>query len=315
MVRFRTALVLLDAEADPGRSVALIRAANLVPAEGGSITLAGLIEEPSWLVRALPGSDTMLAALEAQVRARLEAAAAPLRAEGRTVEVRTLVGRPRTAALAEAQRGNYDLVLRDGPAEIADGPSALDLDVLGGSPHAAVLVLQAISPGGPQRVLAAVDPTPPPDATETALNLDVREPAAGHDDAILAHAAALADRIGGELHVVHAQSVPGESLLRGQSKLSAGEVDDYLAAARAALQQALDALLARHPGLVPPERVHVAHGPADEAVLAVADELGAGVVVLGTAARTGLSRLVLGNTSETIARSFPGTVVTVARPT
>lgn len=313
MIPFARVLVLFDAQADPARSAALERALALT-APGAAITLAALIDAPSWLGPLLPGGDAVQNALTAEWQTRLDAAAAPLRHAGRTVQTRILSGRPRAEAVAEAERGGYDLVLKDVHPDSSGEPGPIDLELLRSVPTAAALVRPRAADPAPLRVLAAVDPTPPDDATEQELNLDVRERAPGLDDAILAHAAEVSRRLGAELHVVQAQTVPGEELLRGQAMLSAVDVEAYLAAAIAAQQQALQSLLARHEGLVPPERVHSARGPAAETVLATAQALNAELIVLGTVARTGLSRFVLGNTAESIARSASATVLTVRLP-
>jgi nucleotide-binding universal stress UspA family protein len=41
-------------------------------------------------------------------------------------------------------------------------------------------------------------------------------------------------------------------------------------------------------------------GPAPEEIVRVADEIGCGLIVMGTHGRTGLARLVMGNTAESV---------------
>ena len=47
-------------------------------------------------------------------------------------------------------------------------------------------------------------------------------------------------------------------------------------------------------------QIHVEEGPADVLIPHIASKLNAGVVVLGTVARTGLSGALIGNTAEVV---------------
>ncbi len=57
--------------------------------------------------------------------------------------------------------------------------------------------------------------------------------------------------------------------------------------------------------------VHVVDGPADEAILKAIDDFHIDLVVLGTAARSGLSSLVLGNTAERLISHMKCSVIAV----
>jgi nucleotide-binding universal stress UspA family protein len=52
-------------------------------------------------------------------------------------------------------------------------------------------------------------------------------------------------------------------------------------------------------------------GPAAEAILQAADDLGADLIVMGTHGRSGLGRAVLGSVTETVVRSATVPVLTV----
>ena len=51
---------------------------------------------------------------------------------------------------------------------------------------------------------------------------------------------------------------------------------------------------------VPGERVHIVMGEADDAIVGTAREIGAGLVVMGTSARSGLSAMLNNNTAEKV---------------
>ena len=55
----------------------------------------------------------------------------------------------------------------------------------------------------------------------------------------------------------------------------------------------------------------IEEGPAPEAILRLARELPAELLVMGTAGRTGLSRMLLGSVAEAIARDAPCSVLVV----
>lgn len=77
-------------------------------------------------------------------------------------------------------------------------------------------------------------------------------------------------------------------------------IEDYLAEQRAQAKKRLHEQLARvagpthHTGV----EIHVVEGSADEEILKAVDKLKIDMVVMGTAARTGLQRMMLGNTAE-----------------
>ena len=61
-------------------------------------------------------------------------------------------------------------------------------------------------------------------------------------------------------------------------------------------------------------QIHLLEGHARDAIPALANEMNAVLTVLGTAARRGLSQLILGNTAEAIISSLEGDLVTVREP-
>lgn len=129
---------------------------------------------------------------------------------------------------------------------------------------------------------------------------------------VVRQAAQLAARLGSELVLHHAVETPGglgsktlvtpapgaEPVPIGQHLLASAEarMPVYLAAAAA-------------------EGVEVAHriseGKPTDAILAAADALGADMIVMGTHARTGLNRLLIGSVAEAVVRQAEVPVVTL----
>jgi nucleotide-binding universal stress UspA family protein len=58
-------------------------------------------------------------------------------------------------------------------------------------------------------------------------------------------------------------------------------------------------------------QIRVAHGPADKALIQIAAELQADLLVVGTVGRTGFRRVLLGSVAEAVARHAPCSVLIV----
>ncbi len=113
----------------------------------------------------------------------------------------------------------------------------------------------------------------------------------GSPDAVLASRAAvhLSTRTGSELHVVHAwHSVPStrfESFIRGQFHR---EAEELLTEQASSIRDA--------GGIV--AKTHLREGSAIDEILDLADELGAGLIVLGSRGHGPVERLLVGSVSE-----------------
>ena len=134
----------------------------------------------------------------------------------------------------------------------------------------------------------------------------------GLNDLVLALAVSLAHREGGELHVGHAWELEGESTLRSSPyvRLPDEVVDVLSETAEGVHQDQLGALLARHHVGAGTE-VHLVEGHAGEVLPKLAGGLRAGLIVMGTVARTGISGFIIGNTAETILQSVHCSVLAV----
>ena len=163
-----------------------------------------------------------------------------------------------------------------------------------------------------RRVLASVDvePDAPVDSGDS-LNRRILEAAAGQ---------ALADFA--ELHVAHAWEPAFEGILRSRGVFS-GEDDAqrYIDAEYNAHQAALKRVLAAARGWIGPDaydylgpRLHLRQGTAGEAIPALAADLEAELLVMGTVGRTGISGLLIGNTAETILEGITSSVLAIEPP-
>lgn len=143
----------------------------------------------------------------------------------------------------------------------------------------------------PTVYLAAIDGTPGADrALEVASTLG----------------AALGDR--GELHIVHVLPIAPPLSVIGAAPLTSAA--DLLAQGRAVLDRACEAAAARFPSKI---SGHLAAGEPWRQIVQTASTLGADLVIVGTAGRTGIARMALGSVAESVVR-HAGCPVLVVRP-
>jgi|GEM_PF-2694453 len=126
---------------------------------------------------------------------------------------------------------------------------------------------------------------------------------------ILITAEELANIVGARLHVICAYPSLGQK--RGELQV-AMDYDGIKADMRQSREQLIHSLLEEL--AVEVEEIHLVEGKPGLVIPALANELGATVTVLGTAARRGLSQLIIGNTAERIIEAINGDIVTVREP-
>lgn len=124
--------------------------------------------------------------------------------------------------------------------------------------------------------------------------------------AILRTAADLSRILGCDLEVVSAYPSLGQSVNELQVAMDYEGIKADMRSTRGSLIEALISELG-----APVKQVHLLEGHARVAIPELANDMKAVLTVLGTAARRGLSQLILGNTSEAIIGSLEGDLVTV----
>jgi nucleotide-binding universal stress UspA family protein len=134
-----------------------------------------------------------------------------------------------------------------------------------------------------------------------------------HSDNALRYAAAFAEKFGAEiilLHVVQDLSwfVPEAVLVAGA--MPATPIEQFVAAARTALQRVVDGL--NLPGVA--VRPEVVEGVPFDAIVRFAKDKEVDLIVMGTHGHTGLAHLLLGSVAEKVVRKAPCPVLTVRHP-
>lgn len=124
--------------------------------------------------------------------------------------------------------------------------------------------------------------------------------------AVLKIAMELSSVLGCELHIVSAYPSLGQTVNELQVAMDYDGIKRDMRSTRETLIneliEELDASVAE---------VHLLEGNAREAIPELSNSMGAVVTVLGTAARRGLSQLILGNTAEAIISALEGDLVTI----
>jgi nucleotide-binding universal stress UspA family protein len=306
MNAFKKIVVAIDVTSAEHRALEEVRAiATGDERSPVGIVLVHVVEPAPWYSRFMPRAQEIESAQKTGAEQVLAELAAGLADARRTVTTRVVVGKPAIEVVREVIRAGADLLAVDAASGDRTALSPMAFQVVRTAPCPVWIVRERRAPkgSGTRAVLAPVDPAAAEDE-EDPLNLKVRsEPGREQlDDAILEMAAAFAREWRTNLHVLHAWSVPGEDLLRGEVMLSAQQVEEYVHAAEQAHRTALNGLLARNPGITPHPSVHLIKGSPTSAILDEAATLRPDLIVMGTVVRTGLPGFLMGNTAETVIR-------------
>lgn len=174
-----------------------------------------------------------------------------------------------------------------------------------------VWLIKSQAPKNYRRILAAVDidGSYPPMEMESRRRLNRQ---------ILELASSLAVADFSELHVVHAWDAIGETAMRGAFlDMPQEEVDSYVEQVRQQRGKSLKKLLSELSGEVLEylkPKPHLVKGWARKEIPALAKEIDADLVVMGTVARTGIPGFIMGNTAETILNQLDCSVLAI-KPT
>lgn len=195
---------------------------------------------------------------------------------------------------------NPDLVIKDVKLEpvlkrIFITP--LDCHLLRECPTPLHLVSQARY-GLPHRVVAAVDPFEP--GTQIS----------GLNDTIIQCAYSMALQCDAPLHLLYAYDL--SPAFNGDAPMAMGGWNvDFAEELRQSLHQAFVTLADRYG--VPPERRHFVMGQPVPVIQEFVEQFHADVVVMGTAHRVGLDRLIGSNTERAL-YSVPGSILAIRQP-
>lgn len=231
--------------------------------------------------------------------ARLKEAAKSVKSLGVRPASRLLIGEPSLEIIRDVIEHDRDLVILT-----AEGKGGLKKRLFGSTSTklmrkcpAPVLVLKPARKKQFHHILAAIDPEVTGDTHDT-LN-----------GVILELASSLAAREGADLHLVHAWTVIGESLLLKKGGVYAAEMKNHVHAEGTRRREMIERLLARYS--VTGHQLHLLKGDASTVISQLVTKLGIDVLVMGTVCRTGIPGFVIGNTAEQVLDAVDCSVFTV----
>ncbi|MEQ8485204.1 MAG: universal stress protein [Pseudomonadales bacterium] len=291
--------VLIASDGLDGMAVALDKAAMIEHYTGAQLLAVQTVydriaEEPPGVLPAAQQVE-LIEALKAAERRALQAVAGPVQARVASLELQVAWHRQSAEAIADAaRRFQANLLIKPVSAHHPLGDyfhTPLDWALMRQAP-CPVLVSRRPDWRPPHRILAAVDIA---DTDHEALNA-----------AVMAMAGTLASVLDAELHVATAYPDLGQ-------RVNALQVATDFEGIKASMRSNRHALLADAIAAIGLEvdQIHVLEGRPAAVIPDLASRIEATVTVLGTAARHGLSKLVIGNTAEDLISRLAGDLLTV----
>jgi universal stress protein E len=279
-----------------GLDVALEKAALIEHYSGAAVEVAEVLydtiaEEPA---KILPPADqaNLIEQLKGAERNGLRRLIEPYRDRVADIDTRVIWHKSAAAGILEDLKG-ADMLIKpisrhQGVLDRLHAP--LDWALMRSAPCPVLISKHPWK--APSLVLAAVDAG---DESHQALNRT-----------IIGTAADLSRILGCDLEVVSAYPSLGQTVNELQVAMDYDGIKEDMRKTRETLiGQLIDELDA------PVKEVHLLEGAARDAIPELANSRKATVTVLGTAARRGLSQLILGNTAEAIIGALDGDLVTI----
>ncbi len=306
--------ILYVAEPSVEQDAAIARATSLARNNLARLTVVDVIPEPGAGDSMLPGAlrqADVQRALADERRQALESLLAP-HAQGLTPAIEVLTGRRFLEVIGSVLRNGHDLVIK--PAEDPDWLQRLfgsgDMHLLRKCP-CPVWLLKPQEKSNYECIVAAVDfSLERPDPEGEALNQEIIE---------LAGSLALSDFAA--LHLAHAWEAPEAGFVGIWAENSRRAEMEFTEGVRASHAAAMDGLANRLRGHIGAEayqylkpRIHLPMGPPRKVIPALAGQLQADLVVMGTVARSGIPGLIIGNTAESVLEQLRCSVLAIKPP-
>jgi nucleotide-binding universal stress UspA family protein len=301
MKRFKNILLALSGN---DRS-AIARAVALAKTNGARLTAVKVLDElANGTAPSLAGlqPSQLLQLLKQYAQEESEKAIAPyLKKHGQRATTKILLGDAFVEIIREVVEQEHDLVISSAdhrPGFTGRLFGSTNMHLMRKCP-CPVWVVKPTRKRRYMRVLAAVEPSRT-EPGELSLNRKLLE---------LANS--LAARDDGELHIVHAWRLFGESMLRGGGRTPRFDFDDALRTLRQDRERQLQELINLAGIDATQAHVHLLKGKADTVIPHLVRRAKIDVVVMGTVSRTGMGGLLIGNTAENTLSQVDCSVLTV----
>ncbi len=287
MRRFKSILVATDTRLD--RQPVLHTAAEVAINNKASLKIVDVVPDLSWAVRlTLQDHEHVQDLLRQEKIQQLESLAVPIRDQGIEVETKLLEGKTSVEIVREVLRGEHDLVVA-----VAKGSKSRHSGFFGNTArrllqHCPTAVWLVAPESAPQvkHILACVDTS-----TDNPLDAEL-------NDKVYELASSISTFHNSKFSVVHAWLMQDESLL--STRLKPKVLTQYETKDREYRERLLDKFLRQHESSRSAENVHVVKGKTPEVVSNFVRDNSVDLVVMGTVARSGLTGLLMGNTSAEV---------------
>lgn len=268
---------------------AITRSVQLALENQATLTLMDVV--PPWPRKtAALGTHLMTPEeLERQIieerREKLLQMASEYSATGVPIDVTIGIGKPADEIVRQVIRGSHDLVVKtaDGTSPVARLFGSVMISLLRTCP-CPVWALKPEAHGEFDTVLAAIDPEAE-DAEHANLNRTILE-----------LSLAIARRENAALHLVGAWDLWMESALRQHA--GDEEVDTMVVSRERELHESFEQMLQPHVQPTDRVQIHIRRGTPAKTIRAMADQVEADLMVMGTVCRTGVAGVLIGNTAE-----------------
>ena len=302
MIEWSRILAVPDPRADT--QPALERAAVLAGAAGAHLDLMACDYEDHLAGKRFGDALEFARAREAISTASLhglESLAAPLRQSGLSVSCHAVFAHPLHQAIIDmADALKPDLVVKDTHyhAPIMRALfSNTDWELIRLCRHSLLLVKPHEWPR-PLPIMAAVDP------------LHDADEAAALDHAILEHAGAVSRLVDSRVHAVHSYTSVVPTAVSGYGSPAVVDVEQYRQQIGQYHRAAFEQLLSDYRV----DAVRLEEGIARNTLVEIACEIEAGLVVVGAASRSGLTRRFIGHTARHMLERLPCDLMIVKAP-
>ncbi|MGV8943329.1 universal stress protein [Thermomonas sp.] len=303
--------ILYVSENSVAQEASIMRAVSLAENNQARLTVIDVVPTPSGgigLPLAGPLANELQAAAINERRQNLESLIEP-HTNKLAIQLHVLTGRTFLEAIRFVLRNGHDLLIKpaENPSFIERLFGSDDMQLLRNCPCPVWLTRENEKPKY-ENIVAAVDFDPEmPDATEQDLNQQ-----------ILGLAGSVAFSDFAALHVVHVWDAPNEGMIRkwanNPQEAGAAYVTGVHArheAAFIALRQQLAERVGREASGYLSPTFHLRRGTAATVIPETARQVQAGLVVMGTVARTGIAGLLIGNTAEAVLEQLQCSVLAV----
>jgi nucleotide-binding universal stress UspA family protein len=295
MRRFKNILFSPLGERD--NPAALRRVARIAGQNSGRLTLLGVAPEPPMLQRVLQSPDLVDSLIRAE-RAELDKKLRRWAGHDATgAECIVEVGDPALTVIRHVITNHHDLVVVTTDEDREDHATIRRLLRKCPCPVWVIRPTRAST----QKVLAAINPEP----DEAELNRTILE-----------LASSMVRISGGELHVIHAWELYGESTMRTSSfmHIQSSDLEDMVERAHTKHEEALNDALDAAGVADEPWQLHVVKGHTADVIPAAVTKYRINLLVMGTVARTGIGGLVMGNTAERVLDDVSRSFIAVKPP-